>query len=130
MKQISLLCALYILTMSHAFAAWQLVKETRDYILYVDLDAAEKNGARVTLASSQDFHKMQTLGEHQYLSSKSVTEFDCEKSVMRQIAFSIFPENMANGGALISEDQPQQEWVPLQQASAAEALWQKACGQN
>lgn len=130
MKQFTLLCALGLLMSSNAFAGWQLVKETREYILYVDLDAAEKNGALVRLDSSQDFHKMQTLGEHQYLSSKSTTEFDCEKTLMRQIAFSIFPENMANGGALVSEDQPRLEWVPLQKGSAAESVWQKACGKN
>lgn len=130
MKKRTLLFILGLLMSSNAFAGWQLVKETREYILYVDLDAAEKNGAIVRLESSQDFHKMQTRGEHQYLSSKSITEFDCQKTLMRQIAFSIFPENMANGGPLVSEDQPHQDWVSPQTGSAAESVWQKACGKN
>lgn len=129
MKQFTLLCALCVLSVSNAYADWQLVKETRDYILYVDLDAAEKNGDLIKIASSQDFHKMQNLAEHAYLSSKSLTEFDCKKVLMRQMAFSIFPENMANGGALLSDDLPK-DWTPIAKGTAAEFVWQKACGKD
>jgi hypothetical protein len=124
-----LLAASFFVCMSSAWADWQLIKETREYILYVDPDSVQKNGNLVKVVSFQDFHKMQTLAEHSYLASKTVNEYDCEKKLLRQIERSIFPENMGSGGALFTENKAQ-EWVTVQVNDATEMLWKRACGQN
>ena len=120
---------LLMLSMSSAWAGWQLVKETREYILYIDPDTLEKNGNLVKAVSFQDFHKMQAFAGHDYLASKTMNEYDCAKKLLRQIEFSIFPENMGSGGALFTENKVQ-DWVPVQAGGAAETLWKSACGQN
>ena len=118
-----------MLSASSAWADWQLVKETREYILYIDPDTVQKNGNLVKAVSFQDFHKIQTLAEHSYLASKTLNEYDCAKKLLRQVELSIFPENMGSGGALFTENKAQ-DWVPVQTGSAAETLWKTACGQS
>ena len=118
-----------MLGLSNAWAGWQLVAETRESILYIDLDTAEKNGNLVKADSFQDFHKMQTLAGQSYLASKNRNEYDCAKNLVRQIEFSIFPENMGNGGALFTENKIQ-DWIPVQAGSSAQSLWKNACGKN
>jgi hypothetical protein len=118
-----------MLSASSAWADWQLLKETRDYILYIDPDTLEKSGNLVKAVSFQDFHKMQTLEEHSYLASKSRNEYDCANNLLRQVEFSIFPENMGSGGTLFS-DNKLQNWMPVQAGSAAESLWKTVCDKN
>ena len=120
---------LLMLSASSAWADWQLLKETREYILYIDPETVQKNGNLVRAVSFQDFHKMQTLAEHAYLASKTLNEYDCAKKLFRQVEFSIFPENMGSGGALFTDNKVQ-DWVPLQAGGAADMLWKSACGQN
>jgi hypothetical protein len=127
MKHLVFVASLFLLAASPARADLQLVRETRDDILYIDLASAQKNGNLVTAESSQDFHKMQTFSGHSYLSAKFKNEYDCATMKVRQLAINIFPENMANGGILFSEEKPQ-EWLPLQAGSAAESLWKSVCG--
>lgn len=129
MKKWHLLFIALTLMPSPAWAGWQLVSETRESILYIDLDSAQKNGQLVQAESSQDFHLIQKLVGHAYLSAKFINEYDCEKKQLRQISLTIFPENMANGDILFSEKTPQ-DWAPLQPGSTGEALWQQACGKS
>lgn len=72
---------------------------------------------------------MQTLAGQSYLASKTRNEYDCAKNLMRQIEFSIFPENMGSGGALFTKNKIQ-DWMSVQAQSPAEALWKNACGKN
>ena len=126
MKRVICVASLILLAANPVRAYPQLVKETRDYILYIDLGSKKTNGNLIAVDSSQDFHKKQILSEHSYLSSKFRNEYDCAKMMVRQIEFNIFPENMANGGVLFSETKAQ-DWMPLQAASAAESLWKIVC---
>ena len=120
---------LMMLSASSAWADWQLLKETREYILYIDPDTVQKNGSLVKAVSFQDFHKMQTLDGHDYLASKTLNEYDCAKKLLRQVELSIFPENMGSGGALFTENK-MQDWMPVQAGGTAEMLWKSVCGQN
>ncbi len=118
-----------MLGLSSAWAGWQLIGETRESILYIDLDTMEKNGSFVKADSFQDFHKMQSLAGQSYFASKTRSEYDCAKNLMRQIEFSIFPENMGSGGALFTENKTQ-DWIPVPAGSSAESIWKTACGKN
>ena len=110
----------------HAVAGMALVGETKESIIYINLDAAEKKGDVVKAEGSQDFHQQQRLAEHDYLSAKFIHEFDCAKKQVRQLALSIYPENMANGGALLSDTQVK-EWATPAAGSAQAMMLNKAC---
>lgn len=114
------------LVMPLAHAGLALVGETKTSIIYINLDAAEKNGALIKAEGSQDFHQQQTHAGQNYLSAKFVNEYDCDKRQARQLSLSIYPENMANGGAL-NTDTEAKPWEALPAGSAMEMMWKKAC---
>jgi len=107
-------------------AGLALVGETKESIIYINLDAAEKKGDVVKAEGSQDFHQQQTLSGHSYLSAKFVHEFNCATKQVRQMTLSIYPENMANGGALLNDTQAK-EWAIPSAGSAQAMMLNKAC---
>jgi hypothetical protein len=119
-----LLLACLLTPLAHAGMA--LVGETKESITYINLDAAEVQGAVVKAEGSQDFHRQQRMGDHTYLSAKFVNEYDCTKKQVRQLTLSIYPENMANGGALFNDLQAK-DWATPAPGSALLMMLNKAC---
>ena len=75
-----------------ALAGMDLVGETKESIIYINMDTSETHGSVVRADGSQDFHRQQRLGDLSYLSSKFVNEYDCAKKQVRQLALSIYPD--------------------------------------
>lgn len=115
-----------LLTATHAVAGWSMLQESRDGILYVDRERAEKTAHGWVAEISQDFHKVQRHGDQEYLSARSRHELDCAMKKIRQLRAEIFPENMAGGGTLHVDEQPQDWHVPAP-GSADEAIWKSLC---
>jgi hypothetical protein len=109
-----------------ARAGMDLVGETKESIIYINLDTAETTDRVVKADGSQDFHRQQRLGDLVYLSSKFVNEYDCAKKQVRQLALTIYPENMANGGELLNYTQAK-DWLTPGTGSALSMLLFKAC---
>jgi hypothetical protein len=78
------------------------------------------------VAITQDFHELQTLGPHDYLSSRSVYEVDCADKKLRQIRIEVFPQNMAMGG-LLQEDGQIQPWTMHDQGKLQSLIWKALC---
>lgn len=115
-----------LMVVSPSFAGWTLLQETRDGILYIDRDGAEKtaNGWRVD--SSQDFHKQQTFDGKDYLSAKSRYELDCAAKSVRTLRIEFFAENMAVGDS-VHMDQKAGDWSAPEKGSQAERLLSALC---
>ena len=109
-----------------AQAGLALVGETKESIIYINLDDAEKNGAFIKAEGSQDFHQQQTVAGLEYLSAKFMNEYDCENKQVRQLSSSIYPANMAQGEALKTSHEATPWAAPLA-GSAFELMWKKAC---
>jgi len=109
-----------------AWAGMDLVGETKESIIYINIAAAETSGSVIKADGSQDFHRQQRLGDLVYLSSKFVNEYDCAKKQVRQLALIIYPENMANGGELLNDPQTK-DWLTPGAGSAMSMLLLKAC---
>ena len=107
-------------------AGMDLVGETKESIIYINIVTAETNGWVVKAEGSQDFHRQQHLGDLVYLSSKFVNEYDCSNKQVRQLILSIYPENMANGGELLNDTQLK-DWLTPGTGSALSMLLLKAC---
>ena len=110
-------------------AALSILVETRDGILYIDKEGAEKNANILRVMSTQDFHKPQTLNSHEYLSAKAWYDVDCDGKKIRQVSLEIFPENMAMGPTLHKESEAQ-AWVASDQNRRHEAIWKGLCAQR
>jgi len=123
-RYLILICVCCVVNTVHA--GIELVAETKESIIYINTATAETNGSVVKAEGSQDFHREQRLGDLVYLSSKFVNEYDCANKQVRQLAFSIYPENMANGGELLNDAQAK-DWLTPGNGSALSMLLLKAC---
>jgi hypothetical protein len=124
LRSLTLLLSCCVASAAHAGLA--LVGETKESIIYINLDAAETKGTVVKAEGSQDFHQQQRMGDQSYLSATFVNEYDCAKRQVRQLALRIYPENMANGGALMN-DTEMKDWAVPAAGSALAMMLNKAC---
>ena len=116
-----------MLASTDAMSALTILAETREGLIYIDQISIEKNPSTQKVAITQDFHEMQTLGTHEYLSSKSWYEIDCPGKKLRQIRIEIFPQNMAMGG-LLQDDSQTQAWTTPEQGKLQSLVWSALCG--
>lgn len=121
-------CLLLILLMAaaNAWAGWTLVQETREGILYVDRDDAEKTAKGWQLNTSADFHRAQQYEGKSYLSAKARYELDCGAKTIRTLKLDLFSENMGGGGAVHTE-QRAGDWVKPDNGSQLDAIWRSMC---
>ncbi len=125
MKRLSVL-VVCLMANAHAVAGWSMLQETREGILYVDRDSAEKTAAGWVVDSSQDFHKVQLHDGKEYLSARSRYELDCAARKIRQLRVESYPENMAGGDPVHTEDLTQ-AWQAPQPGSRDEVIWKSLC---
>lgn len=116
-----------MLVSTDAMSALTILAETREGLIYIDQTSVEKTTSTHKVAITQDFHEMQTLGTHEYLSSISWYEIDCQGKKLRQIRIEIFPQNMAMGG-LLQEDSQTQAWTTPEQGKLQSLIWSALCG--
>lgn len=109
-----------------AQAGLSVLLETRDGILYVDKDGAEKQGNILRVMSTHDFHRIQKLNDKEYLSARAWYEVDCKEKKIRQVSLEIFPENMATGGAL-HKDTEAQPWAAPDPGTRNGIIWKGIC---
>jgi hypothetical protein len=110
-----------------AMCALTILAETREGLIYIDQTSVEKTTSTQKVVITQDFHEMQILGTHEYLSSKSWHEIDCAGKKLRQIRIEIFPQNMAMGG-ILQEDSQTQTWTSPDQGKLQSLVWSALCG--
>ncbi|MEK0427992.1 MAG: hypothetical protein RL001_519 [Pseudomonadota bacterium] len=108
-------------------AGLSILRETRDGILYLDRDSIQKKDNIQRAMSTQDFHRVQNLDGHDYLSAKAWYEIDCASKKIRQISLEVFPENMAMGGTLHSKTEAQ-AWTEADDNSQPGVVWKGVCG--
>lgn len=120
------LVLLGMLVSTDAMSALTILAETREGLIYIDQQSAEQKATTKTVAITQDFHEMQTLGTHEYLSSRSVYEVDCTDKKLRRTRIEIFPQNMAMGGVL-QEDVQSQPWTTPDQGKLQSLVWKALC---
>ncbi len=124
-KKAALLFALFVAS-GPGIAGWTLVQESHDGIVYIDRDDAEKTANGWKVDSSQDFHKLQRLGDHQYLSARTRYEVDCGARKIRTLSIELYPENMAGGGALHTHAKPG-DWIVPDKGSSLDLIWSALC---
>lgn len=125
MKKMIMTCSL-LFAASSALAGWTLLRETRDGILYIDREGAEKTASGWRVDSSQDFHRQQTHDGKEFLSQKSRHELDCSAKKIRTLSVERFPENMA-GGDLVHADRKAGDWSVPEKGSGADLIFNSLC---
>ena len=117
---------LTLLLINTAYAAIEILRETKDGIAYVDPDSISKLNGLTKVIVLQDFHRMQSHADQSYLTSKIEFSFDCKTNMVQQLAMTLFPENMGNGTAVFTE-QKAGTMLPIKASSIEAAVMQKVC---
>ena len=94
-----------------------------------NIDSIAKEGSIQRAMSTQDFHRLQNLDGHDYLSAKAWYEVDCAAKKIRQVSLEIFPENMAMGGAVYKKTEPT-PWADADDNSRPGVVWKGVCGKS
>ena len=129
----------YILFISILFSAqtlaeWTLVyaNDETDAKYYVDLATLSKKKDTIRLLTLEDFRAPVIIKKGSikisYNSIKSLTEFNCSKSVMRVLSYSVYENQMGYGEPLMSKGSPF-EWSGIKNNTLNEAYLNIACSE-
>ena len=123
-----------ILFSAQTLAEWTLVyaNDETDAKYYVDLATLSKKKDTIRLLTLEDFRAPVIIKKGSikisYNSIKSLTEFNCSKSVMRVLSYSVYENQMGYGEPLISKGSPF-EWSGIKNNTLNEAYLNIACSE-
>ena len=123
-----------ILFSLQALAEWTLVyaNDETDAKYYVDLATLSKKKDTIRLLTLEDFRAPVVIKKGSikitYNSIKSLTEFNCSKSVMRVLSYSVYENQMGYGEPLMSKGSPF-EWSGIKNNTLNEAYLNIACSE-
>lgn len=111
----------------NAAAEWVMVNDHDDYIAYADPATLSRDGNRVQMRDLIDLKapRASPYG-NQHASSTAHSEFDCENSRIRTIAFSLHSGQMGNGD-LVETTAESSNWLPVMPGTLLNVLLQFAC---
>ena len=123
-----------ILFSAQTLAEWTLVyaNDETDAKYYVDLATLSKKKDTIRLLTLEDFRAPVVIkkgsNKISYNSIKSLTEFNCSKSVMRVLSYSVYENQMGYGEPLMSKGSPF-EWSGIKNNTLNEAYLNIACSE-
>jgi hypothetical protein len=123
-----------ILFSAQTLAEWTLVyaNDETDAKYYVDLATLSKKKDTIRLLTLEDFRSPVIIKKGSikisYNSIKSLTEFNCSKSVMRVLSYSVYENQMGYGEPLMSKGSPF-EWSGIKNNTLNEAYLNIACSE-
>jgi len=87
---------------SSAAAEWIAVGSGEPSTLYADPSTIRKAGDRVQMLDLLDFKTAQVTEGYRYMSSKTLSEYDCKEERTRILYFTLHSENMGRGEAVFT----------------------------
>ncbi|MFM1865451.1 MAG: hypothetical protein RIQ57_61 [Pseudomonadota bacterium] len=123
-----------ILFSAQTLAEWTLVyaNDETDAKYYIDLATLSKKKDTIRLLTLEDFRAPVIIKKGSikisYNSIKSLTEFNCSKSVMRVLSYSVYENQMGYGEPLMSKGSPF-EWSGIKNNTLNEAYLNIACSE-
>ena len=124
---------LFVFIPNLSFAEWILIYESFDsrskYYANISDIKTNKKFSKLRLWTIEDFELLQEVASYKYLSVKSFTEFDCKKSKIRIMGYSLYEDNMANGEIIFSKGTPF-EWQKVNKNTMNEKYLDIACGES
>ena len=109
-----------------AMADWTQISDNDNDTLYIDMSTIDKTGNTVKMSDVLNLKK--NTGDN-YLSLKSLQEYDCKESKTRVISFSTYSAAMAKGN-LVKSNGRVHDWLPVKAGGLNEIMWKAACGKS
>ena len=102
-------------------------KISKEFTLYIGKDKIRRQGSIVKVWTLIDFNATRTYGGKDYLSRKSLQEFDCDNMRSRGIGTFWLSGNMGKLNPVAS-DNTYEEWSTVKPGSIGGLEWKVACG--
>lgn len=129
MKRFALALALAALSCNSA-AEWVMVHDHDEYVAYADVATALRDGDLVQMSDLIDLKSPRPSPYgNQHASSTAHSEFDCQNSRIRTIAFSLHSGQMGDGD-LVETVAESNRWLSFAPGTLLDVLWQLACSQT
>jgi hypothetical protein len=125
MRKVILIFLLGLVSNS-AMAAWTQVVQNGSDAVYADISTISKTGNKVKMWNL--FNLTKRTGDN-YMSLKSLQEFDCKERKNRIVSYSTYSGSMGNGNMVKSSNRAH-EWLPVKSGGVMEKLWNTACGKK
>ena len=108
-------------------AEWVMVYDNDEYIAYADPATVSREGHLVQMSDLIDLKSSQSspYGK-QHASSTAQSEFDCQNSRVRTIAFSLHSGQMGEGD-VVETSAESNRWLSVAPGTLLDVLWQFAC---
>ena len=104
MRIAALVPALLLAATTQAAADWRRAGESANATFYLNEDTIRRDGAMTWMWNITDYREQQTWEGYTFLSSKSQSEYDCERRRVRIILEQGFTGHMAQGKTTYSID--------------------------
>jgi hypothetical protein len=106
-----------------------MVYDNDEYIAYADPATVSREGNLAQMSNLIDLKSPRSspYGK-QHASSTARSEFDCQNSRIRTIAFSLHSGQMGEGD-LVETAAESNRWLPVAPGTLLNVLWQLACSQ-
>ena len=103
MKRLTLLLLLLMIS-TNVLAEWTRVRGNLDddVIIYMDFGSIKKKDNKVKMWVMKDYKTTQKFENYSYLSSVSLSEYDCEEETNRLIDYYWYSGNMRIGNVVYS----------------------------
>ena len=131
----TLLTLIVLLISTSAKAGWinlgKGYSHDKTFTNYVDTSTVRKSDNKVKMWDLMDFETAQKITNKGtnilFMSSKTLSEYDCKKKKQRQLYLSLYTQNLGKGEVVMADNNPTKWAVIPDGRSAAEALWKFAC---
>jgi hypothetical protein len=111
-----------------AAAEWVMVNDNDEYVAYADPATLSREGNLVRMSDLIDLKSPRPSPYgNPHASSTAHSEFDCENSRLRTIAFYLHSGQMGDG-ELVETAAVSDRWLAVAPGTLLDALWQFACG--
>jgi hypothetical protein len=113
-----------------AAAMWVPIGENSNFINYYDPATISRSGSMVTLMVLFDEKApRQSASGRSYLSSKTLSEYDCQGGRWRMLSTTFHSRHMGFG-EVVYRGKKLPEWTVVPPGSIVESQWKFACGQK
>jgi hypothetical protein len=128
MKKLLLAILLTIISTS-AMAEWTYLTSSNSEDYYIDKSDIRKKGTRVKMWDMTDYKSAQTqinTDGASFLSSKSLTEYDCLEVKFTTLNITLFSGNLGKGEPVFNQ-QYDIKWTDIPPDTIVKRLWKTAC---
>lgn len=116
----------FVIGSNDAIADWIKISEYNDISHFVDLTTARKDGNIVKMWTMFDSEKTIKTKYDEFMSMKTLYEFDCKEMQLRSIDSTSYSENMGRGKVVLNNPNPG-KWRYISPESAGHRYWRVVC---